>query len=515
MKKTYFNIITAIVFLLLAWLLFANLSDHYLWNDEASTAILSRNVLKYGYPSSFDGTNMHYPDWPEFHQPGTYIWKVDPWVQNYLMAASFKLFGINTWSARLPFVLSGFLTLVILFIFCIRHLGSKKIGLFSILLMGTSVPFLLHARQARYYGLVILLSFAVFYLYHRVVEKKKGYIWLGIVSLALSLTHHVVFIPIFGAVCLSALFIDRREIKWKHFILMSILPALGFLAWVAFSWVGSDPVAFPVSSSLKEIKKNLEFQIRTINGYFVPVAFWLVVMMISRALKKHSFIVPSEKEKKIFKRVGIFLLCNMIIFTFVGLRTMRYYVHYLPFLFMLEGFLIFSVFQKKKVLAAVILALVIFTNIPGKANPAKLRSYFSQYLYEISHEYTGPLEAVCRYLDSHAMPGERVKIIKGDLTVMFYHPELVILNDERYFEKTYPEWIVIRKYWNPILENRWKTKFGVEPESGYLDVVNRYEKVGLSAVDSIRENEPDNLETHFFANPHVTSENQMSIYRLR
>ena len=515
MKKKIFNIVAVILFLFLAWLLFANLSDHYLWNDEASTAILSRNVLKYGYPSSFDGTNLHYPDWPEFHWPGTYMWKVDPWAQNYLMAASFKLFGINTWSARLPFVLSGFLTLVILFMFCSRYLGSKKIGLFSILLMGTSVPFLLHARQARYYGLVILLSFAVFYLYHRVVERKKGYLWLAIVSLVLSLTHHVVFIPIFGAVWLSALFIDRKEIKWKNFILMSILPVLAFLAWVVFSWVGSDPIAFPISSSLKQIKKNLEFQIRTINGYFVPIAFWAALMIISRALKKHSFILLSEKEKRIFSRLGIFLLCNMIIFTFVGLRTMRYYVHYLPFLFMLEGFLIFRVFQQKKVLAVGILALVIFTNIPGKANPAKLRSYFSYYIYEITHEYTGPLEAVCRYLDFRARPGERVKIIKGDLTVMFYHPELVILNDERYFEKTYPEWIVIRKYWNPILESRWKTKFGVEPESGYLDVVDVYDKVLLPAVDSIRENEPDNLETHFFKSPKITPENQMFIYHLK
>jgi hypothetical protein len=145
----------------------------------------------------------------------------------------------------------------------------------------------------------------------------------------------------------------------------------------------------------------------------------------------------------------------------------------------------------------------------------KLRTYFFDYLYEITHEYTGPLEAVCRCLDMHARPGERIKIVKGDLTVMFYHPELVILNDARYFKKSYPEWIVIRKYWNPIFEGIWRKRLGGDIEDGYLDVMDRYEKIALPAVDSIRENEPDNLETHFFRTPNITTENQMSLYHLK
>ena len=323
----------------------------------------------------------------------------------------------------------------------------------------------------------------------------------------------MVFLTVFGGIWLSALFVDRKEIRWRRFIAMSIFPVSAFIAWLGFSWAGADAVAFPVNYSLVQIRKNLEFQVRTVNGYFVPLGFWLIFLIVIRVLKRQPVILPSDKEKKVFIRAGIILLCNLIVFTFVGLRTMRYYVQYLPFLFMMEGFLIHRIFQWKKALAVLIIFLAIFTNFLSRLD--KPRAYFLDYLYELSHRYTGPMEALCNYLDLRAKPGERIKIIKGDLEVMFYHPELVILNDKRYFVKSYPEWIVIRGYWNPILELRWKEKFGVQPQQGYLDVLDRYEKIPLPAVDSIREDEPDNLETHFFRGPEVTPENQMFVYRLK
>jgi len=283
-----------------------------------------------------------------------------------------------------------------------------------------------------------------------------------------------------------------------------------------FSWIGlSDVSAFPINSSLIQIKKNLEFQVRTINGYFMPIAFWIVTLVTLRIFKKQSIFKLSENEAKIFKRIALILGCNIIFFTAFGMRTMRYYIHYLPFLCLIEAFLLSRVFKWKKPAAIIILILIIFTNFLSKAEPANIKSYFLDYIYELTHEYTGPLEALCDYLDEHARPGDQIKIIKGDLTVMFYHPELVILNDDRYFRKSYPEWIVIRRYWNPIYEGIWRDDLDAEIEPGYMDVLDRYEKIALPAVDSIRENVPDNLKEHFFRTPEITPENQMFVYRLK
>ncbi|MFH1479045.1 MAG: glycosyltransferase family 39 protein [Candidatus Omnitrophota bacterium] len=515
-KRTLMLIITIAVTLFFIWLFFANLSDHALWNDEAFTSVMARNVLQFGYPRSFDGVNHVYPDWPSFNLPGTHVWIADTWFPIYLAALSFKLFGISTWSARIPFVIAGFFTLLIGLFFCSKYLRSKGIGIILVILLGTNAPFLLHSRQARYYALVILFSFSIFYLYHRIVTENKGCAWLSIIFSLLALTHYVAFLILFCNIWIMTLFLDRKEIRFDRLAKASILPSVVFLAWMLFSVVCmSDPSNFSVNSTLGGIKKNLEFQIRTINGYFVPIAFWLVILTVFRALKKINIFKPTAEEAKVFKRIGLFLICNIIFFSIFGARTMRYYVQYLPFLCILEAFLLYRIFKWKKILAVIIMFMIVFTDLPSKCNPAKIRSYFLDYLYELTHEYTGPLEAVCDHLALYAKPGDKIKILKGDLTVMAYHPELIVINDARYFKKDYPEWIVIRKYWNPIFEDMWRYKDSSYIEEGYLDVLDRYDKVLLPAVDSIRENVPDNLKEHFFKAPIVTPENQMVVYRLK
>ncbi|MFC1621197.1 glycosyltransferase family 39 protein [Candidatus Omnitrophota bacterium] len=520
-----------ILFIAIGFFIFSNLSDHALSNDEASTSVMGRNTLNFGYPRGFDGVNWNYPTFPELILPGSYLWISDVWVQFYLIAMSFKLFGISTWSARIGFAMAGFLTIILVYGFCFRYLKSKKIGLLSILLLGTSVPFLLHVREARYYGLVIFLCFAVFYLYYRIVEERKGYILLGCILSILSWTNHAAFVPMFASIWLMAFFIDRDKIRWKYFITMSIVSVLFLSAWLSIWWPTAmlDSVEYPLNQSLLHFKKNFEFQIRTINGYFAPVAFWLILLIALRIFKKRDVLKPSAEESTLFKKIGIVLACNIAFFTVFGMRSMRYYVQYIAFLCILEGYIFYRLFKWKKYMALIFLALLIFTNFLGRPNPlfltkglpepfdfskdSKFRTYFLDYLYELTHEYTGPLEALCDYLDLHAKQSEDIKIIKGDLTVLFYHPELVVINDARYFRKSYPKWLVIRQYWNSRLESVWRNKLKAEIEDGYLDVLDRYEKIPLPAVDSIRENEADNLNTHFFKTPIVTPENQMFVYR--
>jgi len=511
----YKKILKILLFVVLGWLLFFDLSDNYLWNDEASTAILARNVLKFGYPRSFDGLNYHYPSLPHLNRPGTYIWIGDPWLQYYIMALSFKIFGINTWSSRVLFVISGFLTLVLVYLFSLRYLKSHGIGILSVILLGTSVPFLLHARQARYYGLVILLSITAFYLYYKIIKDRKGYFWLGSTLVFLTLVNYAAFIPVSCGLWILALIVDRTEIKWHKFIFMSIFPIMFFIGWVLFSWVliKIDTVCFPVNFSLNGIRRNLEFQIRTINTYFMPIFFWFSAVIFFWISKRRDVFKIGPEDRKFFIRMGTILLANITFFSLAGMRTMRYYVQYLPFLCLGEAFLLYRLFEWKKIFAIVILPTLIFTNFLSR--PDKPRFYFLNYLYEITHEYTGPMEALSKYLKLHAKPKDRVKILKGDLEIIFYNPELLVLNDARYFQRTYPEWIVVRKYWNPIYEDKWRNELHAEIEPGYLDVLERYDKVLLPAVDSIWENSPDSFEEHFFRQPVITPENQMVVYHLR
>ena len=52
-KRTiYFFLAIPVVFLFLG-----NLSDRYLWGDEAETAMLAKNITRYGVPKVYDGKN--------------------------------------------------------------------------------------------------------------------------------------------------------------------------------------------------------------------------------------------------------------------------------------------------------------------------------------------------------------------------------------------------------------------------------------------------------------------------
>lgn len=57
LKKYAVPSILAFIMLLGSVLLLGNLSNGMLWNDEAVTAVLAKNVLTYGYPRVFDGKN--------------------------------------------------------------------------------------------------------------------------------------------------------------------------------------------------------------------------------------------------------------------------------------------------------------------------------------------------------------------------------------------------------------------------------------------------------------------------
>src|SRR5437868_6906534 len=95
------------------WLLFYHLDNHLLWGDEAETAVLAKNVVQFGIPQTFNGTNyilLH----GAIDETPNHIWVWSPWMQNYIAANSFLLFGETTWAARIPFAIVGWCSVIFL-----------------------------------------------------------------------------------------------------------------------------------------------------------------------------------------------------------------------------------------------------------------------------------------------------------------------------------------------------------------------------------------------------------------
>src|SRR5204862_2976611 len=122
-----------------AALLLWNLTDTYLWQDEANTAVLAVRLLKYGKPLAYDGRNLLTDDNffaedrktidQRTHEAKAAVedcvrrgvitadgmWTYHPWGQFVLASLGIAVLGQTTLAARLPFALAGLATVLALY----------------------------------------------------------------------------------------------------------------------------------------------------------------------------------------------------------------------------------------------------------------------------------------------------------------------------------------------------------------------------------------------------------------
>ncbi|MFQ5559396.1 MAG: ArnT family glycosyltransferase [Nitrospinota bacterium] len=147
----------SVVLVLSLSLFLSNLGNIYLWQDEAQTALLAKTILQFGFPKGYDGVNFFSQELgAEYGKE--YIWKWHPWFPFYLLALVFKVFGVSTFTARLPFALFGILTIFLLYFFTRSLLKNRTVAGISTMLLLFMVPFILLSRQSRYYSVATFFS---------------------------------------------------------------------------------------------------------------------------------------------------------------------------------------------------------------------------------------------------------------------------------------------------------------------------------------------------------------------
>jgi hypothetical protein len=80
-------------------LLSIHLGADYMWLDEADTAVLASNILKFGVPKAWDGVSFIDSDMGA-RENDELVMVSHPWRQYYIAAASFALLGENNVAAR-------------------------------------------------------------------------------------------------------------------------------------------------------------------------------------------------------------------------------------------------------------------------------------------------------------------------------------------------------------------------------------------------------------------------------
>ena len=180
----------SIVLIISSILLFARLGHYALWDDEAITALTSKSVWQTGDTGATFGHNIL------AYRNGLLLRNVKdratPPLQFFLAAPFLGLIGDTSLAARLPFAICG-LGCVALILWWLHKDGASAVTwvVFGVAI-ATNVSMFLFARQARYYGLAMLLSAAVAYSYLH-LSTRRGVALHAILSTLLLAANYMTY----------------------------------------------------------------------------------------------------------------------------------------------------------------------------------------------------------------------------------------------------------------------------------------------------------------------------------
>lgn len=495
-------------------LLFTNLGNIYLWQDEAETALLSQRFAQYGLPLAFDGRNLIRQAPMDVQYTADWVWVYHPWLPFLCTALSFALLGPTTFAARLPFALAGLATVLLLYDSVRRHLKDQRLAMQSSSLLLLSIPFLLHARQCKYFAFAALFTLAVLdaYLLLSETDSQLAVPYLVLAGFGLFQSNFGAFVPTFAGLALHFVLrgISRQRIA-RMGLPLSMLFVL-VVPWAIYlqTWARGRFVF-----DIYRFVGHLVHYVVYITGWVFPwplvVAFVVLFWFAWRR---------ARPEIAVF---GLYLavIATTVVFlsaTFIWMYF-SYIVQLVPLLAVLLAYTVRRLAQNR-IIQMVLVALLVATNVlhlfpyflpitrsfkwASLAPRAYLaetdalvaaagqpRSDLLRYAYELTHDYDGPDEGIVLLLKEQARPGDLVVANYGELPILFYTGLDVAggLAAFRIGELDRPEW-VIKRIDGPYLQ-----------EMDKLLTAARYEPITIPYADILWGNRPV-PEYHKYATVH-------------
>lgn len=422
-------------------LLFYKLDSHLLWGDEAETATLARNVLHYGLPKTFDGLNRItiYGSRNDANAQGVWTWS--PWAQEYIAAAAFWLFGPTTWAARAPFAMIGWLSLGLIGWTTYRIYRDHRVALASLVLLGTSEVFLLHARQCRYYSISVFAQILFVYgLYQSLAGERRG-TWTTAVALVLQFYSNYIVaaadVPVLVPLAWT-LYRERRRETWRVLVALAVL-GIAAAPWLVYArpWRQSEAIG-PERHLSKVLAYLGEFQF-----HFLPWVFLLLPLGAwanAKWRRTHSLSAKPERPPPnpgdsaprapaAIRRLEWHLVILIPVFTLIisvapG-RFTRYQLPLAPMACLLiAAWVVRWVPWRSAVIA--LLAIQCTSNfLPfSSAYPWRgthsLRWTFPAFAIGITHDYTDRFSDLVAFFNQEAKPGDAAFVFDPEFPLIFY-----------------------------------------------------------------------------------------------
>ncbi len=461
----------ALILSVSAILLFVNLGNQYLYIDEANTAYLGKNTLKFGYPVAYDGKNI-LPPFFDGSLSKDLVWVEHPWAQYYLAAASLAVFGNTTFAARFPFALLGFLSIIVVYCLVLKiHRGNTGLANLAAVLLTLSVPFLLFARNSRYYALILFFGPLVVLTFLNWVEQPGRRTFAFFVLSSTLLFHS--FFPLwfcltFTIILYFIVFVPKRG-RTAAFITAHLATALLIVPWIVYANPG-PPAGIKVDFAA--FIETLLIYFWKLHTYLLPFLPLLLILFILRVAQGSPTEPPAEGERAAsFKHKEYFLFSSILLYivmiSTVPISSTQYLVSAIPFAVMVTAVLLWKIRRRSRAAFAVTLVLFLFTNIlhispfllieksavdPEKFAPfvkspwcitmmtpplslrhyvynqLEVRSYVFDHAYQLTHEYHNRVEGIVEYLIRNGKKDETVLASFGEAGLLMFYTDMTVLH---------------------------------------------------------------------------------------
>ena len=460
----------AIVAVVGAVLIFTNLGSDYLWEDEGDSAALASNILKFGVPKAWDGGAFLDSDHGA-RLNRDLVMVTHPWIQYYLTAASFLVFGENTFAARIPFAIAGWMSILLVYLFVWRLFGNRLTAFSAAALLVFSVQFLLYAKQCRYCALNMLLVVWLFWTFFKMNSARDCVLFI-LASVFLFHTHPYGIAPVVALGALSLIY--RPFVIQRRWILFAT-PAIALLTlpWLALSSLSSSGSALNTTAAQSagefiERCAQAFIESTSVTPLIGSIILFLIAALSIRWKRKDTIdAAPSDSvsaEQQVAPRFfetneTALLLSALLTIVFYGLATaitqssdslwlagMRYASAVLPLAAMVAALAIAKV-SRTSVLFSILLLLVfgltklaqltpwvagnpsglihfgkysVGAHVPAKMVDRFLGTGLMAYVRDLWRENPGTVTKSCKFLSENAKPGDVLIVNYGMEPTYFY-----------------------------------------------------------------------------------------------
>jgi hypothetical protein len=440
-----------------AVLLLWHLTDTYLWQDEANTAVLAVRLLEHGKPLAYDGRNLISDDNYVAMDPRTIeerthdgrrafedcvrrgvlkpdgMWTFHPWGQFVLAASSIALLGRTTLAARLPFALAGLATVFALYWLVFRVCRSSLMATVACALLTLNVYWVLHGRQARYYSLTSLFLVLTLLAYVRWQQGARfgAPVFVAVAWCWFQVDYGTVW-PVFGILFLDAI-VHALRADWRSAwnpvtaglaLLGAIVPFLFFyrLSHRQSGLLGTWPHRF-------------QGALFNINEYVVPAVVVLAALVVLAIRWRR---LPEIEARLIAIGIATIVALALWVPTVAPMTFVRYVIMAAPVGALLAAWLFVRALGGHAATAAwigvAVLALTPWLCQPlallvrpprGSSTGTVLRSELSLLRTDIFSHRRDPNRLVIEWLARNAVPTDEILINYEDLPLMYYLPNRI------------------------------------------------------------------------------------------